>query len=443
MNDLPGLTAPPLLQTLELVADPIRFFDKYRQRYGDTFTARPLGLGSPRVVFLGDPRAIQMVFTAPPDCFELGKVTHVFRPLTGDKSLIMLDGEPHQRQRKLLMPPFHGDRLRFYGETISEIASGVVSQLPKTGSFAIRHAMSEITLRVILQVVFGLAPGDRYRRLKQLIAQLLEEITQPLYSSLFFFPPLQVDLGAWSPWGHFRRQQQEIDRLIYAEIKQRRQEDTTQRQDVLSLLLGARDEAGQSMSDRELRDQLITLLLLGHETTASSLAWAIHWIHTYPEIGERVQSEIAAATSPEGFAKASYLNAVCQETLRLYPIALISQPRILKVAMEMAGRTFEEGAILVPCIYLAHHRPETFPDSYRFQPERFLERKYSPYEFFPFGGGTRSCIGGAFSVYEMKLVLGTVLSRVRLRRVEVAPVRPVRRGITIVPSSGVKMAVQN
>lgn len=443
----PGLSTPPLLQTLALIADPIVFFDRCRQRYGNTFTARVLGLNSPPVVFFGNPEAIKTIFTAPPNQFSLGQVTHVFRPLTGETSLITLDGADHQRQRKWLMPPFHGDRLQFYGDLICQLTHEAIECLPKNSTFAIRPILSDITLQVILRVVFGLESGARYQQFKRLISQMLESITNPFYSSCFFFPVLQKDLGSWSPWGQFIRQQKRIDELIYAEINERRQQANSEQTDILSLLLSAQDEDGQPMRDRELRDQLITLLLLGHETTASSLTWAFYWLYTLPQVLQKLQQELKSLenkTDPEAIAQLPYLNAVCQETLRVYPIALIAQPRVVRTPIVIEGYTYDPGTILIPCIYLAHRRCETFSNAHQFKPERFLECKFTPYEYFPFGGGVRSCVGGAFSLYEMKLVLATILSRLKLKFVERSPhpIKPVRRGITIVPASSIQMAIE-
>ncbi|MFW6296664.1 MAG: cytochrome P450 [Halothece sp.] len=442
MTSPEALRTPALVQTLQLVANPIRFFQSCQREYGDRFSTRVLGFNSPPVIFLGNPNDIKAVFTAPPGQFALGKITHVFRPFTGDRSLIMLDGEEHQRARKLLMPPFHGDRMKLYGDIICSITQSVIEQFPQQKPFAIRPFLSDITLQVILAVVFGVKPGKRYEELKSRINDLLETITNPFYSSLFFFPPLQLDFGSWSPWGYFVRQQEAIDRLIYEEISDRRQEDYTKSNDILSLLMSARDESGEAMTDVELRDQLITLLFLGHETTASSLAWALYWIYSSPNVLDKLTFELNALedkTDPNAIANLPYLNAVCSETLRLYPIALISQPRVVQNTVKLEKHSYEPETILVPCIYLAHHREETFPNSLEFKPERFLERKFTPYEYFPFGGGTRACIGGAFSMYEMKLILGTILSHCNLKLAKQAPIKPIRRGITIVPSGGVKM----
>lgn len=439
VNRPDGPRTPALLQTLQLVTDPIAFLDRAARQYGDPFTTRVLGWNSPPVVFFGNPDAIAQIYTTQADCFELGKVTHVFRPLTGDRSLIMLDGVQHQRQRQLLMPPLHGEQMRVYGHLICEITRQVIANWTLNEPFSIRQSTSEISLQVILRVVFGMSPGSRYQQLKHLLNDLLESVTSPLYSSQFFFPFLQQNLGTWSPWGAFLRQMQQIDALVYAEIRDRRHQASTTRSDVLSLLMSAHDEGGQTMTDQELRDQLMTLLLLGHETTASALAWAFYWIHRHPQVLERLQQELMGETDPDRLAQLPYLTAVCKESLRIYPIALISQPRKVKVPVEIDGYRFEPGAILIPCIYTAHRRPQTYPNPDQFQPERFLDRKFTPYQFLPFGGGVRSCIGAAFSMYEMKLVLATVLTHYQLTLANRGAVKPARRGITFVPCKNFRL----
>lgn len=435
-----GPATPALLQTLQLVADPIGFLESCFHQYGDTFTTRVLGWNSPPVVFFANPTAIGEIYTASPEAFELGKVTHIFRPLTGDLSLIMLDGAAHQRQRQLLMPPLHGDRMRAYGRLICEITRQVIKDWPLEQPFSIRTYTSEISLEVILRVVFGLNPGPRYEQLKPLLNNLLEAVTSPLYSSQFFFPLLQQNLGSWSPWGRFLGQMEQIDALVYGEISDRQRQADPERTDVLSLLLAARDESGQPMDQTELRDQLITLLLLGHETTASALAWAFYWVHRDPAVLEQLRSEIGSGPSdPDRLAQLPYLNAVCRESLRTHPIALISQPRKVRSPVKIGGQEFAPNTILIPCVLTAHRRPQTYPQPYEFQPRRFLDRKFTPYEFLPFGGGLRSCIGAALSLYEMKLVLATVLADYRLELVTTGEVKPARRGITFVPSKNFQL----
>jgi cytochrome P450 len=336
--------------------------------------------------------------------------------------------------------------MKTYGEIICQITQEVTNRWQPGRSISISQFLPDITLQIILQVVFGINPGERYQQLKTMLSSLLEDITTPWYSSLFFFPPLQKDLGAWSPWGHYVRRLQQIDKLIYAEISQRRVENDCSRTDILSMLMSARDDNGQQMTDGELRDQLVSLLLLGYETTAAALAWVFYLIYSSPQVLDKLRQELdplGENPQPEALAQLPYLTAVCQETLRIYPIALICTPRMVKDSVQLVGYNFTAGTILVPCIYLAHRRAETYSQPEQFQPERFLKQKFSPFEYLPFGGGSRGCIGAAFSMYEMKLVLATVLSRFELELATKSPVHPLRRGITIVPSAnGVQMVVK-
>jgi len=433
---------PSLFQTLQLIANPPKFLESCASKYGDTFTVRVLGLNSPPVVFFSHPQAIQECFALPAKDLDFQKATHVFKPLFGEKSIVLQETRSHNRQRQLLMPTFHGDYMITYGKLICQITEQVTQNWVDGTLISMQKEMPEITLQIILQVVFGISPGIRFQKLKQLLSALLEDVTTPLYSSLFFFPPLQQDLGAWSPWGNFIRRRQQIDDLIYAEISQRRVENDTSRTDILSLLMSARDDKGEQMSDAELRDQLVSLLLLGYETTSGALAWVFYLIHSHPQVYQKLMSELPACGTPEAIAQSPYLTAVCQESLRLHPIALICTPRMVQNEVVVADEKFTPGTVLVPCIHLAHRRTETYPQPEQFQPERFLNQKFSAYEYLPFGGGYRGCIGAAFSMYEMKLVLGTILSHFRMRLSDRRPVKPARRGITIVPSGGVPMTVE-
>jgi hypothetical protein len=436
-----GSRLPALLQTLAIVAQPLDFLEACARDFGDTFTLRVLGPNSPPVVFFSSPDAIQLIFTTYADRLELGKVTHIFRPLVGERSLIMQQGAQHQRSRQLLMPALHREQLNSQGQQICALTQQQIAGWKLGDAIAVRQEMSEISLQVILQVVFGLVSGERYERLRQLLGDLLEAITSPLYSTQFFFPRLQQNLGRWSPWGDFLRRQQEIDALIQAEIRDRRSQDLSDRTDILSVLMMAQDDQGESMGDGELRDQLMTLLLLGHETTASGLAWAFYWLHRHPDCLQRLQAELQQTRDPVAIAQLPYLSAACKEALRVYPIALIAQPRKVKQALTLDGYDYAPGTILVPCIYLAHRRTQTYGNAHEFQPDRFLERKISPYEFLPFGGGNRSCIGMALALFEMKLVLATVLSNYTFDTTLPQDVRPARRGITFVPPDAFHLRV--
>lgn len=356
----------------------------------------------------------------------------------------MLDGDRHKRQRQLLIPPFHGERMQAYGEIIRNITEKVFIALPQNEPLSIRTAMQEISLQVILQAVFGLYEGERCQQLKRLLTSMLEVFQSPLGSSFLFFRFLQKDLGAWSPWGRFVRQRQQIDELLYAEIAERRTKSDPNRIDILSLLMSARDEEGKPMTDQELRDELITLLFAGHETTATAMAWALYWMHHLPQVGEKVLQELSTlGDSPNliDIARLPYLSAVCNETLRINPVALLAFGRVVQEPVELLGHQLEPGTGVYGCIYLLHHREDLYPNSNQFKPERFLERQFSPYEFIPFGGGVRRCIGEALALFEMKLVLATILSRYQLALTTNQPEQPQRRGVTLAPSGRVKMMI--
>lgn len=445
MNLPDGPTTPRylrMLRTFRWIFRPLDVLEERVQQYGEAFT---LGKNtSSPLVYISNPKAIQQILTTDPEKFEIGPGNQVLKFLVGENSLILLDGIKHQRQRRLMMPPFHGERMRAYGKLICDITAQVMSQLQIGKPFCVRSAMQEISLQVILSAVFGLNQGQRFDQLRELLSSLLDIIGSPLTSSFLFFPSLQKDLGAWSPWGQFLRRRQEIDQLLYAEIQQRREQTKPSGDDILSLLLSARDQAGQPMSDQELRDELLTLLFAGHETTASALAWALYWVDHLPSVHDQLLRELATLpvnADPTDIARLPYLSAVCQETLRIYPIAINPFPRTLKVPMEMMGYQFEPGTTLLISIYLTHHREDIYPEPKKFKPERFLERQFSPYEYLPFGGGNRLCIGLAFAQYEMKLALATILSGYDLTLADNRPVKPSRRGFTVAPPGNMRMVL--
>lgn len=435
-----GPQTPKLLQLIPWITRPLEFMETCANRYGDCFTAK---LGSyATYVFFSNPQAIEKIFTADPKQFG---VNSILRPTVGDNSLILLEGDRHSSQRQLLMPPFHGERMRAYGQLIFQITEQVTNQWAEGSIITVRPFMQEISLQVILQAVFGLHQGQRYQQLKSLLTSLLNFTTSPLIFSLAFFPALMQDLGPLSPGRYFIRRKQKIDQLLYAEIRERREQLDPSASDILTLLISARDEAGQPMTDEELRDELITLLLAGHETTSIALTWALYWIHYLPEVKEKLLKELDTLrldSDPSAITRLPYLNAVCSETLRIYPIVLVTTPRIVKSPVQIMGYEFEPGTMLTPCIYLTHRREDLYPQAEQFRPERFLERQFSPYEYLPFGGGNRRCIGAAFSLYEMKLVLASILSRFELALADPRPVSPVRRGLTMAPGGDVKLVVK-
>jgi unspecific monooxygenase len=442
LSQLPNcITSPPWWQLIQWIADPLGFQDKYSRKYGDVFTMRLSGLGS--LVVIGNPHAIQEIFSQDSK-FDVGRGNALAKPLFGQNSLMLMDGDRHRRERKLLMPPFHGERLQTYAEQICLITEQVASQWQVGQPFVARTAMQKVSLEVILQIVFGLSEGERYQQLKPLLTDWINMTDSPLRSSMLFLQFLQQDWGAWTPWGRMKRRQQHIHDLLQAEIEERKKRGNEERSDVLSLMMAARDENGQAMTDEELRDELLTILFAGHETTATTLAWAFYQIHQQLNVHEKLLQELDSlgANSPSmKLAQLPYLTAVCQETLRMYPVIPTIFPRITKLPMKIAGCLFDAETTLLPSMYLVHYREDLYPNAQQFEPQRFLERQYSPSEYFPFGGGSRRCLGYALAQLEMKLVLAKILSKYQLALAEDKPVKLERRGFALAPAGGIRMVM--
>lgn len=444
MATIPRSKTPHLLQMLQWVFNPLGYIETNVQRLGDLFGAAISPTHPDKTILVNHPEAIRFLLTRDnsEEITAPGEVNALVEPIVGKHSIFLLNGQHHRQRRKLMMPPFHGDRMRGYGAIIRKVTKDVISEWQTEQTFCVRDAMQKITMRVILQAVFGLYEGDRYRRLEQLLAERLNMISSPLTSFFVFFPQLLVDLGPRSPGGRIRRIVEEIDQLLYAEIRERRARLDLSCTDVLSLLLSARDEGGQGLTDEELHDELITLLMAGHETTATALAWALYWIYRIPHVREALMQELEPwqnSDDLETIARLPYLTAVCNETLRIYPVGLVTLPRRIEKPLQVMEYDLEVGSLPMGCIYAVHHREDLYPNSHEFRPERFLERQFSAYEFLPFGGGVRRCIGAAFAMYEMKLVLHTILEHCELELATSKAVKPKRRGGTLAPGGGVSM----
>ncbi len=442
-SELPSVTMAPSWQLFRWIADPLKFQDECCQQYGDLFTAQLGGLGT--YVIIGNPSLIQAIFSQDPKQFDVGRGNQLAEPLLGENSLLLLDGDRHRRERKLLMPPFHGERVTTYAQQICQQAVQVAKSWKIGQPFVMRTAMQEISLEVILQIVFGLSEGERYRQLKPLLADWLNMIDSPLRSSVLFFKFLQVDWGGWTPWGQMQRLQRKVYALLQAEVEERRAQTTSPGTDVLSLMLAARDEDGQPMTAAELQDELLTILFAGHETTATTLAWAFYRIHQAPDSLSKLRQELDGLgpdPDPLAIAQLPYLSALCQEILRMYPVIPLLFPRIAKVPVTLAGHTFPAGTTLMPSIYLVHYREDLYPQPQEFRPERFLNHTYSPAEYLPFGGGNRRCLGYTLALLELKLVLATVVAQCELELVDTKPIKAQRRGFTLAPAGGVKMVLR-
>lgn len=438
MNLPNSLKIPSFLQTFQFFKDPTGFLDKLAQKYPDIFSGTFFG-GQPSV-FIHHPQAIEELFSNEKQKFNVCGNKSV-QALIGKYAINTLVAEEHRRQRKLLMPPFHGERMRTYGEMIGNLTKEVMSRQPLNETFSAHAMMKEISLEVMLKVVFGLYSGKRYERLKHLLPLMLKLLASPLV----FFPFLQQDLGAWSPWGKFVRVRQEIEDLLYAEFAERRAETDAKRTDILSLLMEAKDEDGQSMTDEELRDELITMLMGGHETTVSGMTWSLYWTHQKPEIAEKLRQELKSLGNhpePMTIFKLPYLTAVCNESLRYYHPGLVIFPREVKETVEILGHSLEPDTKVIACTYLLHHREDIYPQHKEFRPERFLEKKYSTYEFLPFGNGLRRCVGEALAIFEMKIVFATIMSNYKLSLEECEPVRAKFHGFTLGPATEVKMILK-
>ncbi len=441
MKLIPRLKQSSVQQKFQWVVKPDKYMDSAVKQAPDIFIADIAGKDG--YVFVNHPEAMRQIVTSDRDkFFASGKDNDLLRPLVGDNSLFLIEGDRHKQRRKLLLPPFHGERMQTYSKLICDLTQNIFAKLKPNQPFMARQVTQEISLQVILEAVYGVQDRERYEELKQRIAKLADIFESPLTSAFLFFPWLQQDLGAWSPWGNFIRQQKAIDKAIYQELATRRTQDNSQRQDILSLMMSAKDEAGEGMKDIELRDELMTLMLAGHETTATAIAWALYWVYRQPDIKAKLQAEIASlGTDPDPMeiAKLPYLDAVCKETLRIYPVAMLTFPRVVQKPMELMDYKLETGQVLMGCIYLLHHREEVYPESQKFKPERFLEHEFDPYEFFPFGGGKRRCIGEALAKLEMKLALATIISQYELELIDNKPETPARRGVTLAPQTGVRM----
>lgn len=432
----PGPRLPRLLQASRWLFAPIPFMRSCADRYGDPFTVRMFNV--PPMVFFTEPSAIKQIFTGDPQKLHAGQAMKVFELILGPSSLLLLDESRHMRERKLLLPPFHGAGMRLYGEIMWQIVDRSIGAWPVGAAFPIHPSLKAITLEVILRVVFGVDEGPRLARLRALVRDALRILdgSNPLRN-------------IWI-WRRFASLRSELRELLREEVSRRRAMPPSEKTDVMSLLVVARDEDGQHMTDEEIRDEMITLLVAGHETTSALLAWVIHRLLEHPKVLATAQAEVATvvgigrdtpAPTVEQVARLSYLDAIIKETARLNPVVPIVV-RQLKSDLRIGNTSMPAGCIAAPCIYLVHRRPDLWNEPEVFDPTRFLGGRVDPYTFFPFGGGARHCVGAAFATYEMKIMLARMMSRLDLRRGADRPVRTVRRGLLLCPSQDLRVIVQ-
>jgi cytochrome P450 len=425
-----GPRRPGLVQTVEYAFRPHAFVTRNVARYGPVFRMKG---AAGELLLTASPDHARKVFAADPD--TLGTLgTASLKGILGARSVLVTDGPVHRRQRKLLTPPLHGPRLRAFGAAMQAIAREHVDRLRVGERFLAHTLTTEFTLDVILRTVFGVESGSEASALRTVLLSMLEgfsplAIFAPVFQSPLF-PPHRRFLSARARFDHA------IEHLIRARRRQ-----SSERSDVLSLFLDARYEDGATMDEEEIRDQLLTLLLAGHETTAITLAWVLDFVLRRPALIERLQREIAGVDDPEAIAKLPLLSAVLDETMRIAPV-VTDVARIPKVPFALEpDLVVPVGRPLVVLIEGIHRDPSIYPDPDTFLPERFLERRFGPTEFLPFGGGSRRCLGAAFSEYEGRIFLATLLSRLSLRTTRPSSSRRVRRNITMGPDDGVPLEV--
>ena len=417
------------MQTARWLVRPWAMMEELQRRHGDMFTVKIANEGT--WVFLAHPDAVKQVFTGDPRLLHAGEANRILLPLLGHNSVLLLDDAAHMRQRKLLLPPFHGERMRAFERIMSDAAREEIERWPLGEARAMRPVTQRITLDIITRTVFGVQDERRRARLMDTLGHVLEWGGDPKHMALLaLLGPQRVSSARL-----FRQVREPADELIYEEIRERRAApDLESREDVLSMLMSARHEDGSPMADEELRDELMTLLVAGHETTASALAWAAERLVRHPEALARLREEAEAGGS-------EYADAVCKETLRLRPILSLVVRR-LKEPMEIGGRELPAGVTVAPCIYLVHRRADVYPDPFAFRPERFLEGQGGTYTWFPFGGGVRRCLGASFALFEMRIVLQELVTQLDLRAADPAPERFVRRAITNAPARGGEVVAQ-
>lgn len=420
------------MMSMGFMLTPTKFLDDCHERCGDYFTLRPAA--DRDLVLTADPEAVKRVFTGDPNLLYAGEGNITLAPILGSASVLLLDGEDHLRQRRLLLPPFHGERMRNYGELMEEVAERHIAEWPRDRRFSVLPSMQAITLEIIMRAVFGFDDRERRDRIGTPLRRLLDTLaSRPRVVAMALTANRN---GPLSPWRRFAAMRAEADELLFAEIASRRADPHgADGDDIFSMLLAARDPEGEPLTANELRDELMTLLVAGHETTATALAWALELLGRHPAVLDRLLAD-------ERSGGGDYLDAVIKETLRLRPV-VPAVVRRLQAPMEFGGWELPAGAHIAPSIYLLHRRGDLYPEPLAFRPERFLgDDTPGTYEWIPFGGGVRRCLGASFAMYEMRIVLREALRAIHLRTdSRRRPESVTRRAITFAPTRGARVRV--
>jgi cytochrome P450 len=418
----PGPELPSRKVAQLWIEQPVQFWDECALRFGDTFTIELGSLGT--VVLFSNPEAVRQIFQLSPSTFECRQFNEHYKYVMGAQSVLLADGPDHLRKRRLMMPPLHRRLLEEHGESIRALAHEAITRWPTDRAFSPRPSMHLLSLKLILSIFFGSADDGPGRQ----IAKLFE---QTVYT----------DQSSWGPWTRFGHLQPQLREVIDHELRLRRANPTTGRFALLDGLAQARGESGEFLDDSEIQDHFFTMVVGGVDPTALALSWALFWIHEDPDVLARLRRELGELgpdRTGRQIAELPYLEAVSQESLRMYPPVTTPSGRKLLAEATIQHQRFDPGITLLPCTYLVHRRPELYPEPSRFRPERFLERQYASHEYFPFGGGARTCVGATLAPLQMKLVLAEIITRCDLVSAHQGPVRPARHGTLLAPSVGMK-----
>ncbi len=438
----PGPSYSPANQLLRYSFRPLEFLQECATRFGETFTLRLAGFGT--LVQLTRPEDVRDVFKGDPKILHAGEGNALLSSVVGASSVLVLDEKPHLRQRKALLSPLKGERMRTFFDAMQNEALAIADHWSGIGFVRADKAMQAITLRVILRASLGLQPGPEFDRMQNTMSRLLMHVRHPLALVMWnLFPLDRYENSRVLPFYRMRRK---FDSMLFENFARQRAIAADERPEcLLKDLIVATYDDGSTMSDNEIRDAIVTVLAAGHDTTALALAWALELILTHPDVLEQLEAEldeIVGATLPriEQIPRLKYLDAVVRESLRVRNVIPFIV-RVLKSDFSVGGITYPSNIVLCPSIHLLHMREDIYPEPYRFHPERFLQRKFAAHEWVPFGGGNRACLGQTFAIYEMKVVLATLFSTLRMERKVGSISRPVRRGISIGPSDGTQLRV--
>jgi cytochrome P450 family 135 len=425
----PEPNGSPLVQTLKWGFRPLPFMQECREKIGNSFSVKFLGFERP-MVMISDPEAIKALYTERANGLPPGR-NIVLEPIMGSRSVLLLEGDDHLARRKLMLPAFHGERMRSYQPVVEEIVAAEIDSWPLDEEFPIHSRMQAVTLEVILRVVFGVADGPRLEQLRGMLSKVLLETASPMTQLVGL---AARRFGGRGPWAKFEGQLKAVDKVLYEEIAERRSDPGLEdRDDILSSLMLARFEDGEAMSDSELRDQLMTLLLAGHETTATALAWTFDLLLRHRLPLQRLRDSLEEGSD-------EYLRATIAESLRLRPVIPLAGRRLAE-ELTVEGRTLPAGTDVTPAIWLTHTRADIYPEPFAFRPERFLEEGPDTYSWIPYGGGIRRCLGASFAEFEMRIMLSEVLTRCDLHKASPTPEKIGRRNITLSPRDGTPVVV--